>query len=131
MARRCDGAKRDDWRKRLARFDTSNLTVAEFCRAEQVSLASYYYWSRRFRESSTSVAPPIDQAGQKRADQLTQQVVPPATIEVWLPDGVRVVVPARCAEALPLVLQSACQLSMSSQGDRQTPAFQQVVLDTQ
>jgi hypothetical protein len=51
MARRFDRAKFEVWRRRLARFRSSELTVAEFCRREQVSLASYYYWSRRLGEA--------------------------------------------------------------------------------
>ena len=50
MARSLDGAKRDDWRRRLAKFDSSGLTVVEFCRREQVSQASFYYWSKRIRD---------------------------------------------------------------------------------
>jgi hypothetical protein len=49
MARRFDGAKRDDWRRRLTKFDSSGLTVVEFCRRERVSQASFYYWSKRVR----------------------------------------------------------------------------------
>jgi hypothetical protein len=51
MARRFDRVKLDDWRRRLARFGSSVLTVAEFCRRERVSLASYCYWSRRLGEA--------------------------------------------------------------------------------
>ena len=36
MAKRIDAAKCDDWRGRLAKFDASGLTVAEFCRRERV-----------------------------------------------------------------------------------------------
>jgi transposase-like protein len=37
------------WRDRLRRFDHSQLTVAEFCRLEEYSVASFYYWRRRFQ----------------------------------------------------------------------------------
>jgi hypothetical protein len=42
------------WQERLARFASSDLTVAQFCMAEQVSDASFYLWRRRFRESADS-----------------------------------------------------------------------------
>ena len=32
MAKRFDGVKREEWHKRLKKFDGSGLTVAEFCR---------------------------------------------------------------------------------------------------
>ena len=35
------------WERRLRRFDSSRVTVAEFCRCEEVSVASYYYWKRQ------------------------------------------------------------------------------------
>ena len=56
MARSLDGAKRGDWRRRLAKFDSSGLTVVEFCRREQVSQASFYYWSKRLRDRDDSKA---------------------------------------------------------------------------
>ena len=54
MARSFDGAKRDDWHRRLTKFDSSGLTVVEFCRREQVSQASFYYWSKRLRDRDGS-----------------------------------------------------------------------------
>ena len=42
------------WQERLARFAASDLTVAQFGMAEQVSDASFYLWRRRFRESVES-----------------------------------------------------------------------------
>ena len=35
------------WRDRLRRFDHSELTVTEFCRLEEYSVASFYHWRRR------------------------------------------------------------------------------------
>lgn len=37
------------WRDRLRRFDCSELTVADFCRLEQYSVASFYCWRRRLQ----------------------------------------------------------------------------------
>ena len=37
------------WRDRLRRFEHSELTVAEFCRLEQYSVASFYHWRRRLQ----------------------------------------------------------------------------------
>lgn len=37
------------WRDRLRRFDQSELTVAEFCRLEEYSVASFYQWRRRLQ----------------------------------------------------------------------------------
>jgi hypothetical protein len=124
MARSFDRVKFDDWRRRLARFSSSGLTVAEFCRRERVSLASYYYWSRRLGESVGPTKPP----GKEPFDKPSRSNVAPAAIEIWLPGGVRVLVPACCTEALPLVLRSVCLLD-ASRDRRQPPAFQQVLLE--
>jgi len=54
MAKGFNGAKRDAWLRRLAKFDASGLTVVEFCRREQVSQAGFYYWSKRIPEHDRS-----------------------------------------------------------------------------
>ena len=38
------------WRKRLRRFAASQMTVAQFCLSEDVSLASYYYWKKKLQK---------------------------------------------------------------------------------
>jgi hypothetical protein len=124
MAKRFDRVKFEEWRRRLARFDSAGLTVAEFCRREQVSLASYYYWSRRVEESA---GPPLP-AAEEPIDEPSHNHCASAAIEVWLPGGVRVVVPADCTQVLPLILQSAGRLDVSPPGGKQTPAFQQVLV---
>ena len=47
MARRSDPAKLREWSDRFRRFRKSSQTIADFCRAEAVSEASFYYWKRR------------------------------------------------------------------------------------
>ena len=42
------------WQQRLERFASSGLTVAAFCRGEQLSLQSFYYWKRRLVPASPS-----------------------------------------------------------------------------
>jgi hypothetical protein len=36
-----------EWRRRLARFETWQQTVAEFCAAEQISVPTFYVWKKR------------------------------------------------------------------------------------
>ena len=47
MARRVDVRKHELWKQRLLRFRRSKLSVAEFCRSEQISQASFYLWRPR------------------------------------------------------------------------------------
>lgn len=39
-------AKRSEWTKRLARFQKSNQSVAQFCSDEGLSVPSFYYWRK-------------------------------------------------------------------------------------
>ena len=46
------GAQRETaWRNRLARFAVAKQTVEAFCRSEAVSVASFYGWRTRLRNS--------------------------------------------------------------------------------
>ena len=43
------------WEARLERFEHSQLTVAEFCEVESVSVASFYQWRRKLEASHSPV----------------------------------------------------------------------------
>ena len=47
----------DAWSERLGRFQAADMTVAQFCQAEGVSLAAYYYWRRKLRGPSKPTSP--------------------------------------------------------------------------
>jgi len=42
----------DQWRERLDRFESSELTVVQFCKQEGYSAASLYQWRRRFAQQN-------------------------------------------------------------------------------
>src|SRR5690554_1267501 len=42
------------WADRLDRFEHAGTTVANFCLAEGVSQASYYYWRRKIRDAQAA-----------------------------------------------------------------------------
>ncbi len=46
MSRVSDPVKVEQWSERLRRFGESGQTVADFCRAECVSQASFYRWKK-------------------------------------------------------------------------------------
>jgi hypothetical protein len=52
MAGSLDSPKVLEWRRRMARFRGSRRSVAEFCRGEGVSDASFYQWRRRLAGTS-------------------------------------------------------------------------------
>jgi hypothetical protein len=47
MGRKIDWEKRQEWEERLARREFSELTVAEFCEWEGVSVAAFYQWRKK------------------------------------------------------------------------------------
>jgi hypothetical protein len=61
MARPVDDQKVRAWRRLMARFEKSGLSVAGFCRQAGVSIASYYYWRKRLVQLG-GVAPGPDLA---------------------------------------------------------------------
>ena len=53
MAQYADSELASQWRERLGRFDRSDLTVAEFCRLEEYSVAAFYYWRGKLQAQET------------------------------------------------------------------------------
>ena len=51
MARVVDEVKLKAWRRRLADFESSGLSVAAFCRRENIGASRFYYWSGKVREA--------------------------------------------------------------------------------
>ena len=78
------------WRDLIARWERSDLTVRDFCADHSVSEPSFYAWRRelsaRDREPGP-VIPPVPTF-------VPVRVTPPAGLEVVLPTGVIVRVPA-------------------------------------
>ena len=57
MARGLNLVKRRQWAERMERFEGTKLTVAQFCKAEEVATASFYQWRRKLAEESNSATP--------------------------------------------------------------------------
>ena len=47
MGRAADVSVAAEWRKRVDRWRRSGLSVAEFCRQEQISQPSFFHWRKR------------------------------------------------------------------------------------
>lgn len=107
MARLADSVTRRIWQERLQRFERGRLTVAAFCRAEGVSPASLYQWRRILRRGGPATNRTRTQDGPVaigRQAFVPVNVVATATIEVHLPNGVRLAVPAADPAALEAVV---------------------------
>lgn len=88
MANRPQPAKRQEWRTRLERFSHADMTVADFCAAEGVSVASFYQWRRKLEADASVDTPalkfvPLDLPAVSKPSATT-------VMRVDLPGGVRV-----------------------------------------
>jgi len=124
MARKVNQALRDEWRKRIERQQQSGLTVAEFCRREGVSPATFYMWKRKLptkRSPQTRKRPARQKKGagthREGESSATPSNVPfvqlplsaPAAspwIEVVLAEGTVVRLPQQNLAALQTVLRT-------------------------
>ncbi len=62
MSRRSNPTKREEWKKRLARYAKSDQTVAQFCLDEGVSAPSLYYWRKRLLPEPTETTAAVPAA---------------------------------------------------------------------
>jgi len=119
MGRKPSQSTESTWRDRLARFRKCGLTVKEFCRQEGVSDPSFYQWRKRLdggrqgaRRTGRSRGGPtktvkslafmpvkVSSAGDAPGSWLGS-----ALVEVELPNGVRIRVPATHSEALRVAI---------------------------
>ena len=73
-------ANRQEWAQRLSRFDSSGLSVLDFCRAEAISAPSFYYWKRR-------LAAPAESPACSVPDFLPVRLASAPAVELVLPGG--------------------------------------------
>ena len=50
-------SRREAWGDRMRRYGRCQLTVAQFCRDEGVSVPSFYQWKRKLADSSEAKQP--------------------------------------------------------------------------
>lgn len=117
-----DPAPREIWSERLRRYANSGLTVTAFCERERVSVPSFYYWRRKLPaivDPSGSV--PGRRLGAGRAPQ-KPDFVPitirsSAAIEMRLPNGAQLWLPAGDAALLSAAIAAAGRLETAVEED--------------
>jgi transposase-like protein len=60
MPRQANEVLRDQWRQRITRQRESGLSIAEFCRRENISSHGFYVWRRNLRQGSLGREPRAD-----------------------------------------------------------------------
>lgn len=100
MARGRRAERERYWRGVIKKQRASGLSVAEFCRRNDVSVALFYRWRRRLAErdagdSRKDTGPPDRAEGDVVAQFIPIELPPPpaAAFEIVRPDGCRVLVP--------------------------------------
>jgi transposase-like protein len=121
-----DAQKRRAWKARFARYRSSGLSVAGFCKQEGVSTNTFYYWAKRLRTASAPASsrtdrafPPRNAAEMPSPDSNTRG----AMVRFHGTTGVEVSVPADCLEAIRCLAEC-----LAKAGDHRSEAFQEVVV---
>ena len=108
MGRVVDEGKWAAWRRRLARFQRGGQTVAAFCDAEDVSVPSFYQWKRKLAGAPAGVVDRRSPAIPITARSfLLVRIEAAAVVEIELPNGVGVRVPARDVAAINAAVLAA------------------------
>ncbi len=110
MARAADWSKRQAWQARLQRFEQCDLTVAAFCQAEGVSVASFQQWRRILGHHPAARRYARQTSTKSRQAFLPVEIVGSATIEIQLPNGARLTVPAGDLAALEAAVAAVGRL---------------------
>ena len=120
MARSADSVKRQVWQQRLRRFKHSHLTVAAFCQTEGVSVPSFYQWRRILDETAAEANRHPPQTHDFRSSTVGRQafvpveVVRSASIDIYLPNGARLTVPAGDQASLDAAVAAVGRLPRAS-----------------
>jgi hypothetical protein len=80
-SRRDPAATRQKWGERIERFRSADLTVAQFCRAEGVSVPAFYQWRR------TLAAEAVIESSDRLTVVPVRVARPTSGVEVVLPSG--------------------------------------------
>jgi transposase len=78
--RACDEQKERLWRRWIAQWQTSGLSVAAFCARHDLATASFYAWRRTLQRRDAHQAPFVPV-------RLADDTAPASALEVVLGDG--------------------------------------------
>jgi hypothetical protein len=120
-----DVQKQRAWEARLARYRASGLSVSRFCREEDVSVHTFYYWTKRLEAASS---PTRSRAGRRSLPQAstasaTLDGPQGALVRFRGIAGVEVLVPAECLRAIRCLARC-----LTGADGRRGEAFQEIVV---
>jgi hypothetical protein len=96
----------DEWRGRFARCAMSELTIAEFCLVEGVSVSSFYHWRKKLaRKSDDRQNANAYQPVFAPVRLVTSSSVSMPLVSVQLPGGTRLEIPMSNSEIFERTIQ--------------------------
>ena len=81
-----------EWQRRLARYERTRLTAAEFCKRERVSVALLKYWRRQV-ELAALRSPALMKPSPQAAVFAPVELIPRRWIVVRFPGGASLEIP--------------------------------------
>jgi len=95
----------------MTRFLRSGKTVSRFCAAEGVTVACFYQWRRRLSDTTAGLGntrqPTAPPASTGKTEFWPVRIADSSLVEIELPNGVQVRVPACAAAALHAAILAA------------------------
>jgi transposase-like protein len=76
MARPVNQVRWDQWRQVIARQRASGLSVAEFCRKENVSRQGFHVWNRKLRQTASAPRGSAGAGLKQRSSKRRRSVAP-------------------------------------------------------
>ena len=139
--------RRREWRMRIERFRASGISIVAFCARENVSVASYYYWTRLLREevagqlndrmetagSVIARGTALDSCGMQSHTRGTNSEPATAVVRFLLSSGAEILVPAEQVDLIHSLARCLISESASSAKARAVKpatdlAFREVVV---
>ena len=115
MPRSADPSRRELWLARMRRYSQCDLTVAQFCRHERVSVPSFYQWRKKLADATES----SQTAAAKFVPVRVIGPVPSATPILRLPGGAFIELPGALGREQLAELVAACVDATKADTDRE------------
>lgn len=126
MARGIDLGKLEAWRRRLATFQSSGLTVVAFCQQEGIGPARFYYWARRVRQAGEDDKTAPSTSSARTPSSKVDGGDDGPTVEVFIGSQIRVRLPASEPELITSVISSAGASQADFSSDDAPATFQRI-----
>jgi Transposase len=115
--------RREWWRRQLARRQSANQSVAEFCRQLGVSVTTFYYWKKRIHEVASHPPGQVAAESPSRPVTTAASFVPVSLVELGAGAQLEIELANACVVRLkgaidPSLLQTAISAAGQLHGPR-------------